>query len=274
MPNKAKTQPPVAEVKVDVTGMELPKEPTKPRADIGRSKLWLHGEAGAGKTTLASHFENSIFLDTDRGTDALEVYRIPIASWRDTAKAVKLLVSKEHDFKTVVFDVVELHYHFLSEQVSRDNGVKHLSELGFGSGYDQTNKRFRKVLDDLHDAGLGVVLVSHTRDKELTLGGIAITKKVPDVSDSPRKVFIGWSNEIIYLAAREGEQDDDKDTGGILPRYAICQPTTYVEAKSRAGLPQEIDLGSDPKAAFGQLKQAFDKAMSVSRKSDTKRDAK
>jgi hypothetical protein len=254
-----------------MSDIALPKEPTDPEVSMESFRWLIHAMPKVGKSTLASCFPSPVFLPTEAGLSGMKVHKIPedrkkLSNWREFSKAITLLREEDHSFKTVVIDTIDNLYQMLTDQVAKENGVDHISEMGYGAGWEETNKRLWRALSDLYEA-MGVVLISHSRFEEVRHGAKVVTKILPDLSKSPRRLVTGWVDIIVYLGINEKEKEDTDETleGNALlqQRVAICQPTPYVEAGGRlSGLPDQISLGSSPSEGFDNLKGAFDKAAS------------
>ncbi len=242
-----------------MTDISLPAEPSRPKVKITDFRWMIHGLPKVGKTSLASFFPNNIFLATEAGTPGMSVYKIDIESWEDMRKAVKLLVNEEHQFESVTIDTVEIAYKLLMDHVAAENHVTHVSKIGYGSGWETCNKRFHAMLEDLFKHGLGVILCSHTKLIDDVRDGIAIQRKVPNLSKSQREVTTGWVDEILYLDVKEDRDEEGNVVGRS--RIATCQLSPEVEAGGRLRhMPEFIPLPS-PKEGFENLHAAFKEAV-------------
>ncbi len=239
--------------------------PTKRSSSIitMRDVRWhLHGFPKVGKTTLASLFGEVLFIQTEVGTKGMSIYGAPVECWADIVDVLDLLEEDPKNFETVCIDTIERAHLFACESVAEDNGVSDLSEIAYGGGWREANRRIYKMLEDLYRQ-FGVVLISHTRVVEYVYGVKKVNKMVPDLSDSPRAVVTGWVDGILYLEVYEGDVDDDDDDVGETRRRVVCQPSPYIEAGGRAPfqyMPEEIDLGTTPAEGFDNLSAAFDDA--------------
>lgn len=229
----------------------------------------LHGWPKVGKTTLASLFEKPIFCRTEQGTKALSVYAMDIGSWEDMAEAAVLLVKEKHDFQTVVIDVFERLFSFLYDRICRENEVDRIGDIGWAAGYDDANKRMWRLLDDLSKR-VGVVLICHSRLIDHSVGGVAIKRTVPNLSDSPRNAMVGWPDVVLYVGSvispvadkpKEG-LDKTLEKMDVVPRVAYCQPYPDIEAGGRIRyLPGRIQLGTNPVEGYKVLEAEFNRAV-------------
>jgi len=241
--------------------VELP-DVNKPIDSFSQFRFLIHGWPKVGKTTLACQWPEPIVLDCESGSLFLPVRRVPISSWSDVQNAVQMLVdqkSKDGVARTVIIDPISKAYAMLCDAVAKENRVDHISQMRYGQGYDAVNRRLQAMLDTLYKAGFGVVLIAHTKGIEEVRDAMQIDRMVPDLSDSPRRVVVGWSDVIIYIAIEETESED-----GVIQmqRVAICQPTPSIEAGGRLRyLPARISLESSPKEGFERFKLELEKGV-------------
>jgi len=90
--------------------MLLPTAKTPPKASLSDYTVLVHSRPKAGKSEFCSHADNALFLATEPGLNALEVYQVPITSWDDFLAACGEIAEGNHPFKTIVIDTVDLAY--------------------------------------------------------------------------------------------------------------------------------------------------------------------
>ena len=68
----------------------------------------VYGNAGVGKTTLASQAPKPIFIQTEDGAGNLQVDAFPLAeSYDNVLGMLDALGAQDHDYKTVVIDSID-----------------------------------------------------------------------------------------------------------------------------------------------------------------------
>lgn len=248
------------EEKAEEKASVLPSKASEVSIEMKDFRWWFHGPPKVGKTSLAAQFSKPMFIQSEVGTKALSVHGKRCSNWKDITDVAVALQEEKHDFQTVVFDTIERCYFFLTEQVAVENGVTHISQIKWARGYDECNKRLLRVLEDLYDFGLCVVLISHTRHVTTSRGAVEIVRSMADLSDSPRKVIYGYVDIQLFL---DVEEEIEHEEGGVsFPRVAICQPLPDVEAGGRlCFLPVKIPLGESAKEGYGNLEAEFRRAV-------------
>ncbi len=65
----------------------LPKSKTKRKETLNDLTALVYSPSKIGKSTWCSHAENALFLATEPGLNALEVFEAPITCWDDLLQA-------------------------------------------------------------------------------------------------------------------------------------------------------------------------------------------
>lgn len=224
--------------------MPLPKEKTKPKDDTAFYSYLIYGPSKFGKTTFASKFPDAVFFATEPGTHSLEVYVDQVTTWEQFQANCKEIASGKHKFKTIVIDTVDNLYKYCSDCICGKLGIKHESELGFGKGFTMVNNEFLRALTRLAQLDYGLILISHSQEKEIETRTGKYKKNIPSLSDAPRKIVTGLVDIILY-----GETEAVKDDAGKVVgqrRVWRTKPHTYYEAGDRTRrLPDTVPVDYD-----------------------------
>ena len=191
-------------------------------------------------SSFCSQADGAIFLATEPGLNALEVFQVPILSWEDLLAACAEIGEGKHPFKTVVIDTVDNAYRFCTEYILRKYKVEHESDLAYGKGYAIVNNEFQRVLTKLAFLPYGLYLISHAKEIEVETRTGKYTRIVPTLPDKARKIVLGMVDMVLYCdldvsAGAEGEP--------VIRRVIRTKPSLYYEAGDRTGrLPETIEL--------------------------------
>ena len=123
----------------------LPKTKTKPKNLLSDLTALVFGPSKIGKSTWCSKAESALFLATEPGLNALEVFQSPITCWDDLLQACAEIAEGKHDFKTIVIDTVDNAYKMCADYVCKKFKIEHESDLGYGKGYALINNEFQRV---------------------------------------------------------------------------------------------------------------------------------
>lgn len=213
-------------------------------------RVVIHGVEGIGKSTLASQFPNALVLDTEDGTNHLDVARVTVTSWAEAEGSLHELVRDRQGFDTVVVDSVDWLERMLIDHLVKKAGKRSIEDFGFGKGYTMVAEsmgRFLSVCDTLVDAGINVVLVGHTTVKrtsppDMDEGYDRFELKLTKQSGPLVKE---WADAILFANYRTklvaGEDGRTRAKGGT-ERVLHTQRTAAWDAKNRYGLAAELPM--------------------------------
>jgi len=161
----------------------LPTTKTPPKPSLSDLTVLCYGKTKLGKTSFCSQADGAVFLATEPGLNALEVFQVPILSWEDLLAACAEIGEGKHPFKTVVIDTVDNAYRFCTEYILRKYKVEHESDLAYGKGYAIVNNEFQRVLTKLAFLPYGLYLISHAKEIEVETRTGKYTRIVPTLPD-------------------------------------------------------------------------------------------
>lgn len=214
----------------------LPTAKTQPRPDLADLTVLIYGQTKVGKSTFCSQSEEALFLATEPGLNALDVYQVPIQSWDDLLKACAEVTEGKHPFKTVVIDTIDNAYKFCTDYILKKHNIDHESDLGYGKGYALINNEFQRVLTKLAFLPYGLFLISHAKETEVETRTGKYTRTVPTLPDKARKIVLGMVDMILYFDLEDGEENTTR-------RVIRTKPSKYYEAGDRTGrMPETLDL--------------------------------
>jgi AAA domain len=227
----------------------LPKTKTPPKPNLADLTVLVYGQTKIGKSTFCSQSDHALFLATEPGLNALDVYQVPVQSWEELSAACKEMEEGQHPFKTVVIDTIDNAYKFCTDYMVKKCKIEHESDLGYGKGYALINNEFQRLLTKLAFLPYGLFLISHAKEVEIDNRDEKYTRIVPTLPDKARKIVLGMVDMVLYcgLEALEGEGDEKQ-----FRRVIRTKPSLYYEAGDRTGrLPDKLDLD------FGKFFEAF-----------------
>ena len=210
----------------------------------------LGGIEGVGKTTLAADFPSPVILDTEDGSNHLDVARVRIGSWDELRAAVAEIGSKPSEFRTVVIDSADWSEKLLVEQLLKDNKWSSIESAGYGKGYTMLCEHFGRFLtqcDALTGVGLHVIFTAHTKVQrvsppDMTDGydryELKLTKQVSPLLRewADMQLFCTFDTTIV-----EGADGRKKAAGGRR-RVMHTEPSAAWSAKNRFGLPAKVPM--------------------------------
>jgi hypothetical protein len=217
----------------------LPTQKTAPRTALRDLSILLYGPSKVGKSTFGSQAPDALFLATEPGLSALEVFQIPITSWEEFLSACGAIEAGEHPFKTIVVDTVDNLHRLIVDHTRAKLGIVHESDLGFGKAYGLINGELHRVLSKLAFLPYGLILVSHSEDREMTTRTGRVTRTVPSLPEKARRIVLDLVDIIGFCDLVE----DTQDGRAVVQRVIRTKPNPRYEAGDRTGrLPGTLEL--------------------------------
>jgi AAA domain len=169
----------------------LPDEKSDPIEDLGKAVILITGEKKIGKTSLSAQFGKNLNLSFEVGYKGLEIFQIDIPDW-ETARAVGRKLRKDKKFNTVTVDTADQAYKKMEKYVLKKHGIDHASELEWGKGWAALKQEFEDFIDLLTHTGKGVMLISHSQEKEVrTRDGGSYDRIMATIPKAGREIIEG-----------------------------------------------------------------------------------
>ena len=176
----------------------LPTAKTPPKPGLADLTVLWYGQTKIGKTSTCAHAEGALFLATEPGLNALDVYQVSIQSWDDLLTACREIADGNHPFKTIILDTVDNAYKFCTDYILKKHTIDHESDMGYGKGYALINNEFQRVLTKLAFLPYGLFLISHAKEIEVDTRTGKYTRTVPTLPDKARKIVLGMVDMVLY----------------------------------------------------------------------------
>lgn len=235
-------------------------EKPKPRPVI----VTILGDAGLGKTSLASTFPSPVIIRAEDGVQGVpERYRpsaFPVIKHpKELWEQLTALCVEEHEYKTVIIDsITQLESLFVQNIVDDDpKKPKSINQAmgGYGAGWAAVagmHARVRKAAQALVDKGINVVFIAHSEtvmveppdDDSYTKFDLRMNKK--SVSPYVDNVdIVGYLKLKTYTVGEDGERKKAMTDG---TRVLTCYPVPYCVSKNRYGITEDlpVELGKNP----------------------------
>lgn len=194
------------------------------------ARVMLVGTPGAGKTTLASTWnpEHTLLIDTQGGTKLLdgEHYVTHISTWQDFISTVTELTTTEHDYQTVVIDMVDDLWNFCDVAFAGKGQVLASATDDWQRSIKTAEGTFRQEVGKLLATSLGVWFTSHANERlegQITRYSSKLDKRV--------LTYVQGATQFVWLAETLGPK-----------RQLHTAPTARFEAKSRVPLPEPMEM--------------------------------
>ena len=230
----------------------LPTEPTPPKTDMSAFNFIIYGPPKIGKTTLASHFPDAVFLATEDGQNALECFRVGLDSWPRFLDACGELMAGKHPFNTVVVDTVDNLWGLCQRFICEKRGIEHESELPYGLGSELIRAEFFRALTKLSMLPYGLVFISHALTREITTRTGKYDRVIPSFKEREQGRLLGMADFILYCNLVVVPDGDGTPQAHRVIRTKTSE--TYVAGDRTGRLPDPMPLD------FDTFQAEFDKA--------------
>jgi hypothetical protein len=199
-----------------------------PLSGLRRLKIFVYGESGTGKTTLACQFPAPVVFDLDGGAALYgEKYKFDVLQSTDLAtikNSIVWLRENPHDYLTVVIDPITVYWEVLQRWWSdvflrRNTGYKQNKHEFYDLGPKEWNSiksDFRGLFNKLLDLDMNVVVTCRETDKLERRGGDFV--KVGTKADCDKSAPYMF-DVVIRLFREDGKYMGEviKDRTGSLP---------------------------------------------------------
>lgn len=219
-------------------------------------KVVVYGPEGIGKSSFASRFPDSLFIDTEGSTNHMNVKRLEKpSSWTMLLQEVQYIKSTQGICKTLVIDTVDWAEQLCVEYICAKHNKTGIEDFGYGNGYVYVKEelgRFLNLLNDLIEHNIHVVLTAHAQIRkfeqpdelgaydryELKLGKKTSSQTSPLVKEWADMVLFANYKTISVAVDEKGKKH--KAQGGKRIMYTAHHPCW--DAKNRHGLPEEMEF--------------------------------
>ena len=229
--------------------------------------ILIYGKPKAGKSTLASCFDDVLYVATEDGYKHLNLDYTPqeVTTWEEFEAFGKELYtlydsSKKafkdgFPYKTLVIDTIDNLNTMAERYVCKREGIDALGDLAMGKAYGMVRQLLKDKMDKLSMLPMGLVLISHSVSKDVEMKhGLAVksvTQQDISITGNRGKDFKAMADIIIYMTSKIN--DEGKEVG-----CSYFKPSIYHEAGDRSKLlPESIQY--DPAKIEQLYKQIADK---------------
>lgn len=190
-------------------------------------KMVIYGEPGVGKSVFALGAPKPFFITTDGNYEWLEDFganeknHVQVFSW---AEAKKWFTASFEDYDTIVVDLTEDLFKWCEYEYCKKNGYEHVSDIGFGKGYDITRNEFFIELSKLLGQDKNIILIMHgltytVKDRR----GVEHTKYGP-TDRIPTKVMDMIEGRVRYFLRAYLTSEENQDGQLIKKRFLSLIP--------------------------------------------------
>ena len=218
----------------------------------------VYGVAGVGKSTWASNIPDAVFIDTESGTDSMDVARLPKPeSWSDLQEELDFVLT-EKPCQTLVIDTIDrIETLLISDTVTRD-GKNSVEDYGYGKGYVLIQERWQKEflfkLDRIIAKGINIVLIAHSVSRKIETPEetafdhweLNLSRKVAPVTKDWADMLLFCNFDLNVVDTSNDSRIEKRKAVGVAKRKIHCNQKPQYDAKNRYGLADSYDMSFEP----------------------------
>jgi len=226
-------------------------------------KILLYGVHGIGKSSFAAKAPNPIFIQTEEGTNDLEVDRFPLCKTMTRVDwCITQLLEEEHDYKTVVIDSADMLGAVINKQVCEQMDVPSIEDIPYGKGHEYSYSQWNSLLGDIEllqeKRDMTVIFIAHSKIVEFQdPSSDTYHKYTNNLHINKKGIGVGariqeWCDEVLFANYKTHTRITDKSIGkeavkavGSGERVIYTEQRASFDAKNRLGLPYELPMDKD-----------------------------
>ncbi|QDU33032.1 hypothetical protein KS4_10730 [Poriferisphaera corsica] len=224
-------------------------------------RMLIYGTEGIGKSTLASHAPDAIFIPTEDGLGEIDCSSFPLAkNCEAVIDAIDVLINEEHQFQTVVIDSLDWLERLVWDQLCKEYGTSSIEKVdgGYARGYIHALTHWRRILNGLDELrtkrGMCTILLAHAKVETFSDPEVgAYDRFSPRLHKHANAVVTEWADAVLFATRKVITRTEDagfnrtrtlasglgKEGGDRILR---CVGSPSCVAKNRYGLPAELPL--------------------------------
>ena len=219
---------------------------------LAATKCVIYAVEGIGKSTFASQFPNTLFIDTEGSTNTMNVRRLPAPdSWQMLLQEVQYVRDTPGLCSTLVIDTIDWAERLCINEVCSKRQKSGIEDFAYGAGYTYAYEAFGKLLNmlsDIVEQQINVVLVAHSiiRKFEQPDEAAAYDRYQLKLIDTPKKSVANmvkeWADVVLFANYKTvvEKTDSGKAKARGNKRVMYTQHNACWDAKNRWGLAAEL----------------------------------
>lgn len=217
-------------------------------------KCVVYGPEGVGKSTFAAQAPNPLFIDTEGGTDRLDVARLPVpSSLSMLMEQLQWVKNNVGCCQTLVLDTADWAERLCIESVCQAYQKKGIEDFAYGKGYIYAYEAFGKILnmlDEILAQGVHIIVNAHAAMRKFELpdeNGAYDRwelKLIASQKCSIANMLKEWADMIFFcnfetIVIKDDKTKKAKGTGGTR-RVMYTSHHACWDAKNRFNLPDKL----------------------------------
>jgi hypothetical protein len=207
--------------------MNLPKEKTK-STRVNPKTIVLFSQPKTGKTTIVSALDDCLLIDLEEGSEFVDALKIDVIKEARAQDKLPIVILKElintikdankangnYVYKYIALDTVTALEDIvlpLANKMYRDTNMgrnwdgSDVTTLPNGAGYRYTRTALSMVLNELEEICDTLIILGHTKDKDIETKGELITERSLDLTGKSSSILCAAVDTIGYVYREDNE---------------------------------------------------------------------
>lgn len=211
----------------------LPKEKNKVTVCNPKFSVF-YGKPKAGKSSLMASLESNLIIDLENGYQALSAMVVQARSVKDFGEIVTAIRKEiestgKKPYKYITIDnatrLEEMCMGYAIQLYKSTNQGKNyqgtdIRTLPNGSGYMWIRMAVKKVIDLFRDLSDHLILIAHTKDKQINVEGQEVSEMTLDLTGKLGDILCGEADAIGYVYRKKNETIISFEGGNNIVREA------------------------------------------------------
>ena len=188
------------------------------------STLLMYGPPKIGKTTMLSSLDKCLIIDTESGSNMIEVHILHANNRKELIEILKQ-AREGHEFKYIAIDTIDKVVQWAEEAVCQENSVQALADLPFGKGWGLARDKVMNTIHAFKDVCDHLIIVGHRKTAKAVVEGQAtVEPESLDITGRLKNMIMSDSDAIGYVFRDENEKlmisfksDDALEAGSRSP---------------------------------------------------------
>ncbi len=241
--------------------ISLPVEKSKINNNFKSQKFLMLGSAGIGKSAFWAQDPKALFLETESGLNALEVFKLSIRSWNDLREAYAALKasadSGKFPYDLIVMDTVDRLVDFAQEEtIARAKDfykkieVNTIGDIPQGGGWYKVKEMVMSFFNKLELLNCAIALIAHSDIKRIKDTTSEFDKNTISIGGQLGDDIIAFPDHVMNVESHM--------IGDRIQRLVLTIPTQSREAKSRGGMiPSGMKWGDNTSENYKAFRALF-----------------
>lgn len=211
----------------------LPKEKTIAKVYNPKFSIF-YGKPKVGKSSLVASLNSNLIIDLENGYQALSALVVQARSVKDFGDIVSAIREEikntgKKPYKYITIDnatrLEEICMSYAIQLYKSTNQGKNyqgtdIRTLPNGSGYMWLRMAVKKVIDLFRDLSDHLILIAHTRDKQINVEGQEVSEMTLDLTGKLGDILCGEADAIGYVYRKKNETIISFEGGNNIVREA------------------------------------------------------